>query len=103
MTQQLDLFDTRPGRTAEVIAFPSDRLRAFILETVATIRAKPQSKREWHFKHNCGRVWANLTIARVPRPQVEEEVRRFALAVSAELRRQAVIAKLHGLDDEDVA
>ncbi|MGX5803495.1 DUF6074 family protein [Bradyrhizobium sp. Arg314] len=103
MTQQLDLFDTRAGRTGEVVAFPADRLRGFILETVATIRAKPASKREWHFRHNIGRVWTYLTIAGVARHEVELEVKRFAEAVATELRRQAVIAKLHGLDDEDVA
>lgn len=82
-------------RTAEVVAFPADRLCGRLRETAAYIRSKPRAKWDWNFKHECNRVWNEVKMAGFSWDEAARQRRAFAVALECELRRQIVLEALH--------
>lgn len=94
MTDQLAFQFSEPSKTAtaELIAFPADRMRGHLRDAAAFILSKPEAKRAWHFKNQVGRVWDDLKRQRLSNDVAGAETRAFAVALECEMRKQLIFA-----------
>lgn len=104
MNEQLSFFDIldrlKLAATAEIIAFPADRMRGKLRDTAAFILQKPEAKRDWHLLNQVNRVWHEQKIQGRSDREAGAQMRAFAVALEVEMRRQQVIAYLFGSADE---